>query len=88
MRTLDRSRPVGQVFGLTGIRYCQDDVYFNPQGDEVSVTAAEPETEEKPKLTREELEGLHWTKLRSLVKSLDLEYTNREEAVELVLRHG
>lgn len=33
--TLDRSRPVGHVIGLTGAVYEQDGRLFNPKGEEV-----------------------------------------------------
>lgn len=35
-RTLDRSRPFSEVYGLIGVAYTQDDLNFNPGGLEVN----------------------------------------------------
>lgn len=86
MRTLDRSRDFSHVLGMGRTRYGQDGVYFDVKGNEV--VEDEPDTEPQEKVTREELEKLHWTKLRARLNALDMEYTNRDEAIELILTHG
>jgi len=86
MRTLDKSRSFGQVFGMVRVRYWQDGVYFDASGQEVKDEADKAaDVEAQPQPTREELEGMHWTKLKTLVNALDLEYSNKDEAIEAIL---
>lgn len=74
---------------MARVRFGQDGSYFDAAGNEVVERAAQaPETEDQPSLTREELEGMHWRKLKSLVNAMDAEYTNRDEAIELLLLNG
>lgn len=89
MKTLDRSRPYSEVIGMAHVRYGQDGAYFS--ADDREVVEAEgfaPVVEAAPPVTREDLEKLHWTKLRSRARGLDIEYTTREEAIEAILSHG
>lgn len=88
MKMLDRSRPYSQVIGMARARFGQDGTYFDVDGREVGGADLEPVVEAQPPVTREELEKLHWTKLRARARALDIEYTNREEAVEAILSHG
>lgn len=46
MRTLDRSKPYGEVFGEGQARYEQDHVLFDAQGDALT-EAPEPVTQAK-----------------------------------------
>ena len=89
MKMLDRSRPYSEVIGMARVRYGQDGAYFSVDGREVvEAEAFESVVEAAPPVTREELEKLHWTKLRARARALDIEYTNREEAIEAILSHG
>jgi extradiol dioxygenase family protein len=89
MKRLDKSRPFGEVFGMARVCFAQDGAYFDFDGREVVDEAGKaPDTEPGNPVTREDLEKLHWTKLRARLNGLDIEYTSREEAIEAILSHG
>jgi hypothetical protein len=89
MKTLDKSRAYSEVFGMARVRFGQDGAYFDGEGREVTSEADKaPDTEPQDAVTREGLEKLHWTKLRARLNGLDMEYTNREAAIEAILSHG
>lgn len=45
-RTLDRTRPFGNVYGLGGVDHEQDGLYFTKEGKQVKVDDVSPPTEE------------------------------------------
>lgn len=87
MKMLDRNRDFGHIYGMARVRYQQDGVYFDCHGREVTDEAAkEPIIPQEVAPTREELESLHWTKLRARLHAIDKQYTSRDEAIEELLK--
>lgn len=89
MKTLDKNKPFSEVLGMARVRYGQEGAYFDADGREVAdEKSMAPETEPHDAPTREELEGMHWRKLKAMLNALDIEYTSREEAIKAILKHG
>lgn len=83
-KTLDRSRPFGNVYGgATGALYHQDGLLFNGAGEHVprpgeagakaAPPSAEPVAAEAEGADREELEALHISQIKKLVQEEGLE---------------
>jgi hypothetical protein len=85
MKTLDQGRDFGFIYGMPGVAYHQDGTYFDSKGHEVAVEAVTDPAVLTQDL-REELERMHWTKLRARLSVLGVEYTTKEEAIEALLK--
>lgn len=77
MKTLDRNRPFGTVYGEGVQRFWQDGVGFDAQDDEIDAKAAaaapvQPATPSGDgRLTADELEAMHISKIRGFVAELN-----------------
>lgn len=91
---IDWKKPYSTVIGafdkVPRAKYCQNGIYFDKDGNDLTGSKIEPKLREAPNVTpevltaTEDLESLHWTKLRQKLAAFGRQYFGKEDALEFL----